>query len=96
MKAMRLNSTGTQELGEGKVSSANFAERVSSAKTTGITQEDRIALLNKANNGGRPVARGMSAGTYNRPPAAVQGSNVASANYFYGNNNQQNPATQQA
>lgn len=47
-------------------------------------EEDRIALLNKANNGGRPANRGVSAGPggYRQQQAApVQ---AATANFFYG------------
>jgi hypothetical protein len=47
-------------------------------------EEDRIALLNKANNGGRPQQRGVSAGAagYGRTPAAPV--TAATANFFYG------------
>jgi hypothetical protein len=50
--------------------------------------DDRIALLNKANNGGRPQSRGMSAhpAPY-RGNAAHSNGQAATANFFYGNTN---------
>lgn len=94
---MKLGS-GKDSLGDMTVNTvqSDAAVKHHSANRLGVSSpdgDDRIALLNKANNGGRPQSRGLSAHpAYNRNVVVNSGGQAATANFFYGNTN----ANQQA
>jgi len=85
-----LHGAGTAQT---TVSSANFNQSPKKFLTP-QENEDRIGLLNKANHGGRPQARGQSAGAngYGRKPPTAN--TAPSAHFFYGANGEANANAQ--